>query len=111
MTLSRKAALVIVFAGGLATNQAATARVAPQAAFDSCVSAVAQATGANELALVRNAEAPGRGNEEFWFNAGTDAPTKTYCRTRLGSVTELRQFDGTWRWGTATRPRPANVDD
>jgi len=97
-------ALALVLAGTLAATGTATARVSPSAAFDACVSAVAQASGANELALVRNAEAPGRGNEEFWFNAVTDAPTKSYCRTRLGNVTELRQFDGAWSRGSALRP-------
>src|SRR5262245_59643414 len=107
MTASRTVPVLIAiaFGAGVALSDDASARIRPADAFDACVNAVADASGAKRLHVVRRVQRLGVGNEELWFNALDVAPTKSYCRTHLGEVAQLVKSDGAWRPTTAWRPK------
>ena len=104
MTAYKTALFAIAFGTAVALSDDASARIGPAAAFDACVKAVADASGAKRLDVVRRVQRLGSGNEELWFNALDVAPTKSYCRTHRGEVAQLMTFEGAWRRTTASRP-------
>jgi hypothetical protein len=97
------------FAAVLAFSGAASAATLETEALNACAQAVAGASHASHLDVVRFVDHAGRGSYEYWINADVTPAKKSYCRTHQGEVSQILNFDGHWSEATPARPRVAQT--
>ena len=94
-------------AAALLLSGVAAAETIESEALNACAQAVAGASRASHLDVVRFVDHAGRGSYEYWINADVTPAKRSYCRTRQGEVSQLLSFDGHW---TGTHPaRPSTT--
>lgn len=74
-------------------------------AIHACARAVAGASHASHVDVVRFVDHAGPGNYEYWINADVSPAKKSYCRTHRGEVSQILNFDGHWSGTNPARPR------
>ncbi len=92
-------------ATALAFSGVAAAGTLETEAIDACAHAVAGASHASHLEVVRFVDHAGPGNFEYWINADVSPAKKSYCRTHRGEVSQILNFDGHWSGTNPARPR------
>jgi len=100
-TASFAAALVLSGTTAAETNEAE--------AINACAQAVAEASHASRLDVVRFVDHAGRGSYEYWINSHVTPAKRSYCRTRRGEVSQILSFDGHWTGTHPARPRAAQT--
>ncbi len=100
-SIVRSASLTValVFSG------VATAGTLETKSLNACAQAVAGASHASHLDVVRFVDHAGRGSYEYWINADVSPAKKSYCRTHQGEVSQILNFDGHWNEANPARPR------
>jgi hypothetical protein len=96
-------------AAALVLSGVASAATFETRAIDACALAVAGASHASHLDVVRFVDNAGFGNNEYWINADVSPAKKSYCRTRRGEVSQIITFDGHWSGTSPRRPDVAQA--